>query len=99
MAELADVLIANHREWSATGKAARERLPEWYRLERLLHHARILPVAVELTPQLEAIRSQRSLLTNPNPLPPLLRKVTTALRKAVSEAHACLRKERGSRGE
>ena len=43
---------------------------------------------------MEAIRSQRSLLTDPNPLPPLLSKVTTALRKTVSEAHGHLRKER-----
>ena len=30
----------------------------------------------------------------PNPVPPLLRQVTAALRKAVSEAHGRLRKER-----
>lgn len=94
VAELEGILITNYGDWSAAGKAARERLPEWHRLERLLHYARSLPVAVELAPQLEAIRYQRSLLTNPNPLPPLLRKVTTALRKTVSEVHGCLRKER-----
>ena len=94
VAEKGDILIGHHRDWSAAGEAARERLPEWQRLERLLHHARVLPVATELDPQIEAIRSQRSLLTDPNPLPPLLSKVTTALRKTVSEAHSNLRNER-----
>lgn len=94
LAQESDTLIDHHRDWSAAGEAARERLPEWHRLERLQHHARTLPVATKLKPQIEAIRSQRSLLTDPNPLPPLLSKVTTALRKTVSEAHERLRRER-----
>ena len=94
VAEKADTLIDHHRDWSAAGEAAQERLPEWHRLERLLHHAHTLPVATELSPQMEAIRSQRSLMTDPNPLPPLLSKITTALRKTVSEAHGRLLKER-----
>ena len=94
VAEKGDILIGHHGDWSAAGEAARVRLPEWQRLERLLHHARVLPVATELNTQMEAIRSQRSLLTDPNPLPPLLSKVTTALRKTVSKAHSHLRKER-----
>ena len=53
-----------------------------------------LPVAAELNLQVAAIRSQRSLLNDPNPIPPLLSKVTAALRKTVSEAHGRLRKER-----
>ncbi len=94
VAEKSNTLIDIHKDWSAAAEAARERLPEWRRLERLQHHARNLPVATELNPQMRAIRSQRSLLTDPNPLPPLLSKVTAALRKTVSEAHGRLRKER-----
>ena len=94
VAEKADTLIDHHRVWSAADEAAQERLPEWHRLKRLLHHARTLPAATELNPQMEAIRSQRSLLTDPNPLSLLLSKVTTALRKTVSEAHGRLSKER-----
>ena len=52
MAEKGDILIGHHKDWSAAGEAARERLPEWQRLKRLLHHARVLPVATELSPQL-----------------------------------------------
>ena len=94
VADKSDTLIDQHRVWSAAGEATQERLPEWRRLARLQHHARALPVATELKPQLDAIRAQRSLLTDPNPLPPLLSKVTTALRKTVSEAHERLRRER-----
>ena len=43
---------------------------------------------------MEAIRSHRTLLADPNPIPPLLNKVSAALRKTVSEAHGRLRKER-----
>ena len=94
VAERSDTLVNHHKDWAEAGEAAQERLPEWVRLERLLHHAHNLAVAEELKPQLEAIRSQRSLLTDPNPLPPLLSQVTTALRKTVTEAHGHLRRER-----
>lgn len=39
-----------------------KRLPGWERLQALLHQAQGLPVHQELEPQVEAIRSQRSLL-------------------------------------
>ena len=39
-----------------------KRLPGWERLQALLHQAKGLPVHQELEPQVEAIRSQRSLL-------------------------------------
>lgn len=94
VADQADTLIIHYQNWSVADEAARERLPEWRRLERFLHHARNLPVATELNPQMEAIRSQRTLLTDPNPIPPFLNQVTAALRKAVSEAHGRLRQER-----
>jgi len=42
---------------------------------------------------MEAIRSQRTLLTDPNLIRPLLNQVTAALRKAVTEAHGHLRQE------
>ena len=90
----ADTLIAYYKAWSVAGEAARERWPEWRWLEKLLFHTRNLSVATELNPHMDAIRSQRTLLTHPDPVPPLLHAVTAALRKAVSEAHGRLRKER-----
>ena len=94
VAEQADTLITHYRDWSVASEAARERLSEWERLGRLLYHARNLPVSAELNLQMEAIRSSRTLLTDPNPIPPLLSQVTAALRKTVSEAHGLLREVR-----
>ena len=94
VAEQADILIAHYKEWALAGEAARERLPEWKRLEELLHHARNLPVTAELNPQVEAIRNSRTLLADPNPTTPLLSKVTSDLRKTISEVHGHLIKER-----
>ena len=94
VAEQAETLIAHNRDWSAAGESARKRLPDWDRLERFIHHARNLPVATEMMCQWDAIRSQRTLLTEPNPLPPLLHQVTAALREALSEVHGCLLEER-----
>ena len=94
VAENADALLASHKAWSTAGEAARLRLPEWRRLERLLHHARDLAVAADSRPQIDAIRSGRALLSDPNPVPPLIIQVTAALRRAVSEAHERLAADR-----
>ena len=94
VARRADTLIDLHKEWSANGKAAIDRRPEWHRLEKFLRHARNLPVGTDLTSQRDAIRSQRTLLNEPNPTPPLLRQVTAALREALLVVHGCLREER-----
>ena len=94
VAEQVETLIAHHRDWSAAGEAARKLLPDWCRLERFIHHAHNLPVATEMKRQCGAIRSQRTLLTEPNPLSPLLHQVTAALREALSEMHGCLLEER-----
>ncbi len=94
LAEQRDTLITHFKTWTASSEAARERLPDWKRLERLLYHARELPVAAELNLQTEAIRSARTLLTDPSPISPLLSQVEAALRKAVSEAHGLLREAR-----
>ena len=48
VAENADALLTRHSEWTAAGEAARERVPEWHRLETFLRHARDLPVAIVL---------------------------------------------------
>ena len=94
VADQAETLIAHHRDWSAAGEAALKRLPDWNRLEKFIRHARNLPVATEMMCQREAIQSQRTLLTEPNPLPPLLHQVTAALRDALLIVHGCLREER-----
>lgn len=79
-------------EWSALKERAEKRLPGWTLLERLLAHAEMLPVAAEVKPDVEAIRSGRSLLEDVDRVAPLRAKVASALRVAVTEQYEALRK-------
>ena len=94
VAENSDALLASHKAWTEAAENARQRLPYWRQLEAFLRHARDLDVAANLKPQVDAVRSDRSLLSDPNPVPPLLSQVAAALRQAVSDAHRRLAAER-----
>jgi hypothetical protein len=62
-------------------------LPAWKLLSSLLRHAEGLPIANLLVPEVEAIQQQRSLLGAADPVPPLLGKVTSALRSVLTDQH------------
>jgi hypothetical protein len=65
----------------------RRRLPGWERLEALLRQARGLPIEQELEPQVEAIRSQRSLLDpTTDYVSPLLSQLEQALTAELEQA-------------
>jgi hypothetical protein len=81
-----DRLLETAKSWSHARDLKRERLPRWQLLERLLAHAGGTVAGVAVTPQMEAIRQQRSLLTDPDPLKPLLDTLTTGLRNALQAA-------------
>lgn len=80
-------LEASIAEWGALQKRAQERLPAWKLLSSLLRHAEGLPIGSALVPEVEAIRQQRSLLGAADLVPPLLGKVTSALRAVLTEQH------------
>jgi hypothetical protein len=84
--ERRDQLLALHKAWSNAKTAAAARQPRWDRLGRLLKHAGGRPIAGSTAPQVEAIRAQRLLLTEPEPVKPLLDALTADLRAAVKEA-------------
>jgi hypothetical protein len=64
-----------------------KRLPGWERLQALLHQAKGLPVRQELEPQVEAIRSQRSLLDSTTDfVAPLLQQLEQALTAELEQA-------------
>jgi len=64
-----------------------KRLPGWERLQALLHQAQGLPVRQELEPQVEAIRSQRSLLDPTTDFAaPLLQQLEQALTAELEQA-------------
>jgi hypothetical protein len=68
-----DKFKADAGEWYKRGEAIRQRQPRWNDLQRLLKHAAGLPIEAEVRPQVEAIFKGRSLLANPNPVPPCAR--------------------------
>jgi hypothetical protein len=64
-----------------------KRQPNWERLLALLHQARGLPVHQELEPQVQAIRTQRSLLDpSTDFVTPLLQQLEQALSAALEQA-------------
>lgn len=73
--------------WKATAKKAAERMPQWEEAQQLLRHARDLPSHDNHKAGLDAIFEQRALLTDPNPLPPILDSLRADLRAAVQAAH------------
>ena len=83
-----DVLAANVDEWTTAGALVEERLPAFQRLVTLARHADGLDVATEVTPQIEAIVTDRRLLAASDAVPVLVAKLTKALRSALVESEA-----------
>lgn len=81
----------DHSTWRDAAAHKGERIKEWEDLDALLHHARDLDIAAEITPQRDAIRDGRQLLNDPNPVRPLLEAITAPLRDAVVSAAGQLR--------
>lgn len=84
--EARDRLLADYRDWKALTDRKEERLKRWRLLNELLQQARDLPVAQQVGPQAAAIRQQRALLEEMDPVKPLLEKVSAALREAAQKA-------------
>jgi len=83
-----DTLSRQLQDWSALAELAAERQPTWDRLQILLRHARGLPEAEELQKQANAVRDERRLLEEPDPVPDIHRAVVKVLRTAVRQAYA-----------
>jgi hypothetical protein len=75
-----------HEAWQQQKALRAERWPKWELLTALLHHADGLPAAATVTEQMDAIAASRTLLTEPDPVTPLLNQVADALRDAVQQA-------------
>jgi len=76
--EQRDELYANFKVWKDRHEQIAQRLPDWNKLQRFLAHARSLPIALQVEPQVEAIRNGRHLLFNPDPVLPLMNDLRTA---------------------
>ncbi|HET6385469.1 MAG TPA: BREX system P-loop protein BrxC [Armatimonadota bacterium] len=78
-----DRLSQEFKEWRRLKQAAEARVPRWQELQRLLKHAEQLPEHKPVAQQAEAILANRSLLAEPDPVPPLCDRLSDALRTAA----------------
>jgi hypothetical protein len=74
-------------QWHALATLAEKRKPAWQTLEKLLLHANGLPEAAELQKEADAVRDERRLLEDSDPVPPIHDKLVKLLRAAVKKAH------------
>ena len=80
-----DGLEAAITTWSKIGKRKAKRLPGWNQLIQLAGHTATLPVQTEIAPEIEAIKTDRTLLDDTDHVAPLLNKAANALRSALTE--------------
>jgi hypothetical protein len=85
--DMRERLTGELQAWRARGAAIRQRLPRWQTLERLLTHAQGLPATDAARPQVDAIRANRALFDDPDPVAPLCDTVAGTLREAARTAH------------
>lgn len=77
-------------EWSRTRDNIAARLPRWHRLQQLLNFADAIPEASSIRTSADAIQTSRALLADPDPVPPLIQTLVTALRNALNSEQAAL---------
>ncbi len=82
-----DLLLAKINTWKATGEEITKRLPAFVLTEKLLAQAVGLPEQAEWTATLTAIRANRSLLDDPDPVSHVLKAAGNALRSGLNRAH------------
>jgi hypothetical protein len=82
-----DALTGKLKAWQAIGKEIAARLPAFNLAAKLVAQAQSLPEYADWTATLSSIRSNRSLLDNPDPVSHVLKASSNALRMQVGQAH------------
>lgn len=77
-------LSSNIETWEHLSERIHQRWPNWAVLKRLMSHAGGLDDADVFRAQVETIEQQRQLLTDPDPVAPLITSLTQALRDALN---------------
>ncbi len=77
-------LASNIETWEHLSERIHQRWPNWTVLKRLMSHAGGLDDADVFRAQVETIEQQRQLLTDPDPVAPLITSLTQALRDALN---------------
>jgi hypothetical protein len=86
VAEHAEELLQNVNTWSVAGAQRTDREAAWRTLDRLLVHAATLDLAPSVKAQRDAIEADRVLMQSPDPVTPLIKQLSGALRTAVLES-------------
>lgn len=81
--ELKDDLGTKLASWKKNAEALAKRWPAWERLNDLLNYAKGLPEAQSCETSVGAMRAGRTLLSDPDPTPELVKRLTAALRVAL----------------
>ena len=81
-----DDLANDFKRWGDLSALAQQRVPAYERLLMLAKQGADLEACRSVLPQVEAIRTNRSLLTTTDPVPGLARTLTDALRTALVNA-------------
>lgn len=79
-------LIDSYHAWSTAKEKKALRLPRWTRLQQLHQHSAGLPLFAQIAPQIQAIQTGRTLLTDPDPVTPLIAKLIEVLRSILLSA-------------
>jgi hypothetical protein len=93
VAQQAEQVRQDIKAWSAAGEQRADREAAWRRLDRLLVHAGTLDLAASIEAQRDAIRTGRLLLQSPDPVAPLIKELSDALRTAVLGAANAVKDE------
>ncbi len=81
-----DALTTAVTTWKKTAEGITKRWPAWERLQTLHGLANGLPEATTVGASIAAVVSDRSLLSDPDPVPELAKQLTQALRSALGSA-------------
>ena len=82
-----DTLLTKIKAWQATGKEIAKRLPAFVLTEKLVAQALGLADQAEWSATLTAVRANRSLLDDPDPVSHILKAAANALRTGLTDAH------------
>ena len=83
-------LAAGIVAWTASRAAIAQRLPRWHRLLELCDLAAGLAGTEAVVQSVNAIRSNRALLADPDPVPPLIQGLINELRSALNASQAAV---------
>lgn len=84
--EAREQLLAWQKDWIRAKEKREKRLPRWEMLQRLVHHGASLDGIAQVRAQIKSIEAERSLLSDPDPLDPIINDLVTGLRTALKDA-------------